>query len=67
MDKSFKNMALAIISLSVMVMSYVSNDYAKASVNDSNHGSKIEDGNKPYKDIIGAATKIQSELSSYYN
>ena len=67
MNKRFKNMALAIIPLSVMVMSYASNDYAKAAVNNSNHGSKKDDVNKSSKDIIGAAAKIQSELSNYYN
>ncbi|KOY74700.1 hypothetical protein FD43_GL001096 [Apilactobacillus kunkeei DSM 12361 = ATCC 700308] len=65
MNKKFKNMALSIIPLSVILMSYCSNDYAKASINKGNQLSTLNNGVET-KEVINSALKIESELEDYY-
>lgn len=58
-------MALSIIPLSVILMSYCSNDYAKASINKGNQLSTLNNGVET-KEVINSALKIESELEDYY-
>ncbi|KPN80787.1 hypothetical protein RZ56_00670, partial [Apilactobacillus kunkeei] len=69
MNKKFKNMTLAIIPLSVMLLSTTTGAISKADVsisnskiNDNNRGKKIND-----RDLLEAANKIQNYLYDYYN
>ncbi|MBI0091857.1 hypothetical protein H3T37_05865 [Lactobacillus sp. M0345] len=65
MNKKFKNMALSIIPLSVILMSYCSNDYAKASINKGSQLYPLNNGVET-KEVINSALKIESELEDYY-
>ncbi|WP_353485725.1 hypothetical protein, partial [Apilactobacillus waqarii] len=69
MNKKFKNMTLAIIPLSVMLLSTTTGAISKADVSISN--SKINDSDKGKKitdrDLLEAANKIQNYLYDYYN
>ncbi|CAI2621242.1 hypothetical protein AKUH4B505J_01620 [Apilactobacillus kunkeei] len=69
MDKKFKNMALAIIPLSVMLMSAATNTYAKAATGVANGKSNEKDNSKKMsdKDLLAAANQIQNYLYGYYN
>ncbi|KOY77079.1 hypothetical protein RZ71_09850 [Apilactobacillus kunkeei] len=69
MDKKFKNMTLAIIPLSVMLMSAATNTYAKAATGVANGKSNEKDNLKKMsdKDLLAAANQIQNYLYGYYN
>lgn len=69
MDKKFKNMTLAIIPLSVMLMSAATNTYAKAATGVANGKSNEKDNSKKMsdKDLLAAANQIQNYLYGYYN
>ncbi|CAI2560448.1 hypothetical protein AKUG0420_01780 [Apilactobacillus kunkeei] len=69
MDKKFKNMTLAIIPLSVMLMSAATNTYAKAATDVANCKSNEKDNSKKMsdKDLLAAANQIQNYLYGYYN
>lgn len=62
-------MTLAIIPLSVMLMSAATNTYAKAATGVANGKSNEKDNSKKMsdKDLLAAANQIQNYLYGYYN
>ncbi|MCK8634299.1 hypothetical protein LNP16_04505, partial [Apilactobacillus kunkeei] len=68
MNNGFKKMAMTVIPLSMLLMSYVSGDLAKADQVKTSNGDSKKESNKDLsnKELLKIASKIESELYNYY-
>lgn len=64
MNNGFKKMAMTVIPLSMLLMSYVSGDLAKADQVKTSNGDSKKESNKDLsnKELLKIASKIESEL-----